>query len=162
MKTTPKTTPISLADYRALGAFRYEIRKFLAFSEQAARGAGIEPKQHQLLLAVQSLPDGARPTITAVAVRLCVQHNTAVALVDKLETRGMILRERSKEDRREVHLRLTPEGTAILRSLSFLHRQQLRNVGPEMVAALSTILGDMRKPARPRTATRDGRKSATP
>lgn len=133
---------ISEADYRSLAAFRYEIRKFLAFSEQAARDAGIEPQQHQLLLAVRGLPEGKRPTIRAAAERLCVQHHTAVALVDKLEARDLIKRERSSADRREVLLRLTPEGQAILLRLSALHRAQLRGVGPAMVAALSTILGE--------------------
>lgn len=131
---------ISNADYRSLASFRYEIRKFLAFSEQAAREAGIEPQQHQLLLAVRGLPEGTRPTIRAVAERLCVQHHTTVALVDKLEERGFIERRRSTVDRREVLLQLTPKGGAMLRKLSALHRQQLRTVGPNMLAALQAIL----------------------
>jgi DNA-binding MarR family transcriptional regulator len=131
---------ISSSDYRALAAFRYEIRKFLAFSEQAARDAGIEPQQHQLLLAVRGLPEGTRPTIGAIAERLCVKHHTAVALVDKLEGSGLIARERSTEDRREVLLRLTPEGDAVLRALSSLHRQQLQSAGPEVIRALRNIL----------------------
>lgn len=131
---------ISNADYRSLASFRYEIRKFLSFSEQAAREAGIEPQQHQLLLAVRGLPEGTRPTIRAVAERLCVQHHTTVALVDKLEARGLIERERSSTDRREVLLKLTAEGEDMLRSLSALHREQLRTVGPDMLAALQTIV----------------------
>ena len=131
---------ISSSDYRALAAFRYEIRKFLAFSEQAARDAGIEPQQHQLLLAVRGLPEGTRPTIGAIAERLCVKHHTAVALVDKLEGSGLIVRERSTEDRREVLLRLTPDGDAVLRTLSSLHRQQLQSAGPEVIRALRNIL----------------------
>lgn len=136
---------VTLKDYKSLAAFRYEIRKFLAFSEQAARDAGIEPQQHQLLLALRGLPDGLRPTIGAVAERLCVQHNTAVALVDKLEACGLLLRERSTEDRREVLLHLTTDGEALLRRLSELHKNQLRDVGPTLVAALSAIL-DGRSP----------------
>jgi DNA-binding MarR family transcriptional regulator len=132
---------VSAADYRSLGAFRYEIRRFLAFSEQAARDAGIEPQQHQLLLAIRGLPEGARPTIGTIAERLCVQHHSAVALVDKLEARGLLRRERAEEDRREVLLRLSADGEALLRKLSALHRDQLRTVGPAMVAALLTILG---------------------
>jgi DNA-binding MarR family transcriptional regulator len=131
---------ITLADYRALAAFRHEIRKFIAFSERAARDAGIEPQQHQLLLAVRGLPEGLRPTIGAVAERLCVQHHTAVALVDKLEQRGLIARERGEEDRREVLLRVTREGEALLRALSALHRVQLETVGPNMVRALERVL----------------------
>jgi DNA-binding MarR family transcriptional regulator len=131
---------ISTTDYRSLAAFRYEIRKFLAFSERAASDAGIEPKQHQMLLAVRGLPPRARPTVGVIAERLCVRHHTAVALVDKLEERGLLRRERSTEDRREVLLHLTPEGESVLRGLSALHRDQLRSVGPTMVAALRTIL----------------------
>jgi DNA-binding MarR family transcriptional regulator len=136
-----KEPRVTVADYRALAAFRYELRCFLAFSEQAARGAGIEPQQHQLLLAVGGLPAGARPNIRTLAERLCVQHHTAVALVDKLQKRQLVRRERSAEDRREVLVSLTSDGTRLLRELSRLHRQRLQNVGPEMVAALSGILG---------------------
>lgn len=132
---------VSLSDYRSLAALRYEIRKFLAFSERAARAAGIEPKQHQLLLSVRGLPKDKRPTIGTIAERLCVQHHTAVALVDKLEKRGLLCRERSSKDRREVLLKLTPEADTLLRGLSTQHREQLRNVGPTMVTALQTILG---------------------
>lgn len=130
---------LSTSDYRSLAAFRHEIRKFLAFSEQAAREAGIEPQQHQLLLTLRGLPEGTRPTIRAVAERLCVQHHTTVALVDKLEARGLLERRRSAVDRREVLLHLTAEGQEVLRGLSALHRQQLRTVGPELLSALQAI-----------------------
>jgi DNA-binding MarR family transcriptional regulator len=132
------------ASYRQLAAFRYEMRKFLAFSEHAARNAGIEPQQHQLLLAIRGLPSGLRPTIGAVAERLCVQHHTAVGLVDKLEGHGLLERQRGTTDKREVLLRLTAEGEAILRRLSALHQQQLGVVGPAMVNALSAIVTDAR------------------
>ncbi len=136
---------ITVSNYRQLAAFRYEIRRFLAFSEQAARSAGIEPQQHQMLLALRGLPAGARPTIGTVAERLCVQHHTAVALVDKLERRALLRRDRSSEDKREVLLRVTPEGESLLRKLSVLHRKQLGTVGPEMVSALKSILSDYTK-----------------
>jgi DNA-binding MarR family transcriptional regulator len=132
---------ISPKDYRALAAFRYELRKFLAFSEHAARAAGIEPQQHQLLLAVRGLPVDCRPTIGTIAGRLSVQHHTAVELVDKLEQRGFIARERNAADRREVLLRLTREGTEVLAALSELHRDQLKRIGPELVGTLAAIVG---------------------
>ena len=133
--------PFSNSDYRALAAFRYELRKFLAFSEEAARSVGLEPQQHQLLLAVRGLPRELRPTIGVIAERLCVRHHTAVALVDKLEAHELLMRERSTEDRREVFLRLTERGETVLRDLSKLHRDQLRNVAPTMVQTLQAILG---------------------
>ncbi|HEX4458327.1 MAG TPA: MarR family winged helix-turn-helix transcriptional regulator [Polyangia bacterium] len=113
----------------------------MAFSEQAARAAGIEPQQHQLLLAIRGLPEPLRPTIRAISERLCVKHHSTVALVDKLELRGLLRRERSARDRREVLLHLTPAGEAVLRQLSVLHRQQLRTVGPAMVNVLQNIVG---------------------
>ncbi len=145
---------LSLNDYRSLAALRFEIRKFLAFSEQAARDAGIEPQQHQLLLSVRGLPEGMTPTVGAVAERLCVQHHTAVALVDKLEARGFLRRERGIADRRQVMLRLTPAGDAALRRLSALHREQLRTVGPEMASALQEILAPAGEPDQPTAQAR--------
>jgi DNA-binding MarR family transcriptional regulator len=137
-----KAPKVTLSDTRALAAFRYELRSFLAFSEQAAREAGIEPQQHQLLLAVGGLPPRQRPNIRSLAARLCVQHHTVVALVDKLCERGLVRRERSAADKREVLVRLTEPGADLLQQLSRLHRQHLQNVGPEMVATLAAILGD--------------------
>ena len=137
---------MSVTEYRAFAEFRYVLRRFLNFSETAARGSGIEPQQHQLLLAVRGLPEGTRPTIRAVAERLCVQHHTAVALVDRLEDRGLLARERSTLDRREVLLRLTDAGAELLAQLSALHRAQLQTVGPEMLAALQTIAAGRRRP----------------
>jgi DNA-binding MarR family transcriptional regulator len=70
-----------------------------------------------------------------------VQHHTTVALVDKLEERGLVSRERSTEDKREVLVRLTGEGAKLLRELSRLHRRRLQSAGPDLLAALSRILG---------------------
>jgi DNA-binding MarR family transcriptional regulator len=137
---------INLADYRALAQLRYEIRKFLAFSEGAARAAGIEPQQHQALLAIAGLPEGIEPTIGALADRLCVQHHTAVALVDKLEQHGWAKRQRATLDRRQVLLRLTPKGSALLARLSALHREQLGAVGAGMVQALEVIVSARTEP----------------
>jgi len=131
----------TLGDYRALAELRYQIRRFVSFSEREARRAGIEPQQHQLLLAVKGLPPEGRPTIKALAERLCVQHHTAVALVDQVEAREWARRERHAADRREILVRLTPSGERLLRRLSVLHRDQLRVVGPTLAAALSEILG---------------------
>lgn len=131
---------LTTAGYRLLAGFRYEVRRFLAFSEQAARGAGLEPQQHQLLLALRGLPEGKRPTVGTLAARLCIQPHTAVPLVDKLEERGLLRRERRAGDRREVLVRLTPRGETILRKLSSVHREQIASVGPALVEALDALL----------------------
>src|SRR5512147_256953 len=93
---------ITLADYRALAEFRYQIRRFLGFSERAARSSGLEPRQHQLLLALKGLPDEAQPTIGVLARRLAVEHHSAVEMIDRLERRKLVARLRDAADRRRV------------------------------------------------------------
>jgi DNA-binding MarR family transcriptional regulator len=136
----PESIELSQSDYRALAELRYQVRGFLGFSERAARANGIEPQQHQLLLALKGLPEGRRPTIGTVAERLCVEHHTAVTLTDRLERAGLVERARSAPDRREVLLSITPRGEDILARLSALHRDQLQTVGPSLQRALTAIL----------------------
>lgn len=133
-------SPLSPADYRALAEFRYLIRSFLSFSERAARSFGTEPQQHQLLLACKGLPLGKRPTIGTLAQRLCVEHHTAVALVDKLSAAGLVKRTPSPVDRREVLVEITESGETLLTALSELHREQLQSVGPKLIEALGGVL----------------------
>jgi len=141
---------LSLADYRALAEFRYQIRAFLAFSERMAREHAIEPQQHQLLLACKGLPATMRPTMGTLAQRLCVEHHTAVGLVDKLEARGLVRRVASPKDRREVLVEITSSGDTMLASLSQLHREQLSMVGPQLIEALSTVLSNRERAPRSR------------
>ncbi|HSS97639.1 MAG TPA: helix-turn-helix domain-containing protein [Terriglobales bacterium] len=127
---------LSLPDYRALSEFRYQIRKFLHFSQQVAADAGLEPRQHQLLLAVKGLPEGRHPRIADLAERLQIRHHSAVELVNRLAAQGYVERHRGGTDRREVLISLTFKGEKILRQLSLHHRMELRTQGPALVAAL--------------------------
>jgi DNA-binding MarR family transcriptional regulator len=111
-----------------LAEFRYQIRRFLHFSEQAARSAGLEPQQHQLLLAVKGLPPRGAATIQAIAERLQLRHHSTVELVDRLENRGLVRRRRNPKDRRQVFIDLTVRGEAILRQLSVHHITELRAI----------------------------------
>src|SRR5581483_8264797 len=104
----------STSDYESLAELRYQIRRFLRFSEQASRKAGLEPRQHQLILALKGLPKGVRPRIGGLAVRLQIQHHSTVELVNRLAARGLVKRQRGGADRREVLLSLTPKGEKIL------------------------------------------------
>ena len=90
------------SDYQALAELRYQIRRFLHFSEQAARKAGLEPQQHQLMLALKGLPEGVRPRIGELAERLQIQHHSAVELINRLAAGGYVKRGRQSQDRREV------------------------------------------------------------
>jgi len=140
-------TDLTLPEYRALAEFRYQIRRFLQFSAEAARAQGLEPQQHQLLLAIRGLPDTARPTIGEVAERLQIQHHSAVELVNRLSERGAIRREADGEDRRQVLLRLTSQGEALLRGLSLEHHRELETTGPVLAKALAAAIRKARRAA---------------
>lgn len=127
---------LTVADYQSLAELRYQIRRFLHFSEQAARKAGLEPRQHQLMLAIKGLPEGVRPRIGELAERLQIEHHSTVELVNRLSSGGYVRRERGGEDRREVLLSLTPKGEKVLKELSLHHRAELRTQGPALIAAL--------------------------
>lgn len=129
------------SDYQALAEFRYQIRRFLSFSQRAARAAGIDPQQHQLLLAVQGLPSGQKPTIRVLAERLQIRHHSAVELIDRSAEHGLVQRQRDGTDRRQVTVHLTPKGEKILRDLSLHHRAELQTAGRELVRVLKTIIG---------------------
>jgi DNA-binding MarR family transcriptional regulator len=133
-------------DYRALADFRYEIRRYLNFSEQAARAAGIEPQQHQALLAIKGLSPGSKATVGVLAERLQIQHHSAVELSDRLAGRGWLQRSRSRSDRREVLLRLTQRGEKLLENLSLSHRNELRTAGPALLEALEAAIAQTGQP----------------
>ena len=124
--------------YGVLEEFRYDIRRFLNFSERAARRAGIEPHQHQALLVIKSAPEG-KATVGHLAERLLVRHHSAVELSDRLQRKKLIRRARSGADRREVFLSLTPAGERLLAKLSVLHRTELRTTGPRLLQALESV-----------------------
>ncbi len=138
-------TDLNVEEYRELAEFRREIRKFLHFSETTAKEHGLEPQQHQLLLAVQGLPEGTRPTIRELASRLYLQHHSAVELVNRLENTGAVVRKPNEEDRREVLVQLTASGRAALRRLAVAHREELERSGPGLAKALQTVLRQGRK-----------------
>jgi DNA-binding MarR family transcriptional regulator len=131
---------LTAQEYRELAEFRRLIRKFLHFSEAVAKEHSIEAQQHQLLLAVQGLPEGVKPTIREIASRMFLQHHSAVELVNRLEQTGAIARHSGPEDKREVWIRLTPAGRTLLRKLALAHRNELEQSGPELARALQSVL----------------------
>jgi DNA-binding MarR family transcriptional regulator len=136
---------LSTADYQALAEFRYQIRRFLRFSEQAARRAGLEPAQHQLLLAVKA--SAGEPTVGELAERLQLRHHSVVGLIDRLAEGGLVRRSRASGDRRQVRIRLTAKGEAVLGKLSLEHRSELGGAGSALAVSLRAILARQRRPA---------------
>jgi DNA-binding MarR family transcriptional regulator len=130
---------VTQAELEALATFRYALRQFLHFSDEAARAAGLTPQQHQALLSVQGFPGRARVTISELAERLQIRHHSAVGLVNRLVALGLLRREASAADRRQVYVRLTPAGAKVLHTLSAAHRAELRRLGPQ----LSKLFGEL-------------------
>jgi DNA-binding MarR family transcriptional regulator len=129
------------ADYELLAAFRYAVRLYQRFSEDAARAIGIEPQQHQALLAVKGYPGRDQITVGELAERLQVRHNSAVGLVNRLVTLKLLERVPAPDDRRRVFLRVTVEGDAVLRRLATTHQAELRRQAPELVRLLTRLAG---------------------
>ena len=147
---------LDLTDYRTLAEFRYQLRRFLHFSEQVARRAGLEPKQHQLLLAIKGATGGAPPCIGGLAERMQIQHHSAVELTGRLAKKGLVRRIRGSSDRRQVQVRLTAKGERVLRRLTIHNRAELRSAAPALVAALRKIANR----ARPKAAVAKSRARA--
>lgn len=145
-----------MADYQALAEFRYQIRKFLHFSDAAIEGAGLERAQYQLMLTIKGMPDGGRPRIRDVAERMLIQHHSAVELIDRLEDGGYVRRERGQDDRREVMLALTAKGERVLGQLALHHHEALQKAAPELVGALRRLTKRERRLAQDEEYARQG------
>ena len=117
-------------DYQTLAEFRYLLRRFGAFSEDAARHSGLTAQQHQALLAIKGFPGGAEVTIGELAERLNLKHHSVVGLVARLMGRGLIHRHHDEADRRRVRVALTPKAETVLRGLTLAHRDELRRLAP--------------------------------
>lgn len=147
--------PLTEPEYLALGEFRYQLRRFLRHMEEATRSLSANPQQYQLVLAIRALPRDVSPTISRLAERMQLNHNSMVELVDRCEENGLLRRTRSGNDRRQVTLSLTPEGEGLLRKLGAAARQELREMGPTLVDSILRLTGE--GPSKPRTGA--GRKT---
>jgi DNA-binding MarR family transcriptional regulator len=136
---TRTKTKLTDADYERLSEFRYGLRRFLHWSEQQARAAGITPTQHQLLLAIRSSPDPRGATVGEVAEVLIIRHHSAVGLIDRAQEAGLISRERDPDTQSVVHLKLTDFGALTLSALSEVHLRELAQLAPAMQALLGAL-----------------------
>ncbi len=122
-----------------LAEFRFVVRRFLSFSEGRAEAAGVTAQQYQLLQVVDLAGDEGR-SISAVAERLLLRHNSAVELVDRAEKACLVVRVADESDQRKSLVRLTPSGRAVLAKLVAEHLEYLRSTGAEMLDALRPLV----------------------
>jgi DNA-binding MarR family transcriptional regulator len=136
-----KTKQPSKSHYEMLAAFRYALRQFHHFSEEAAHAAGITPQQHQALLAIKGFPGRDCVTVGELAHRLQLRHHSAVGLIDRLVAEKLVARAPSARDRRQVFVQLTRRGESVLERLSAAHTEQLKRMGPELILRLKQLVG---------------------
>jgi DNA-binding MarR family transcriptional regulator len=131
-------TGLSESDYQELAELRYLIRRFLHFSETAALSEGIEPRQHQAMLAIKAMHEPC--TIGALAECLFLRHQSTVGLVDRMAAHQLVVRQPGVEDARQVIVHLTRRGEEILNRLSVTHRRELKETAPALAEALQAII----------------------
>ena len=135
----PSSKPLSKTQYENLAAFRFALRKFLRFSEDAAHDAGVTPQQHQALLAIKGFPGRDHVDVSELAERLQVRHHSAVGLINRLVAEKLVSRAPSPEDRRRLQIRLTARGEKVLAELASVHREQLHRMGREISLLLQRL-----------------------
>ena len=145
LKRAERRFNLTTRDYARLAAFRYALRKFLRFSEEAAAGVGITGQHYQAMLILRGCPDGETVTIADLAHQLLIKHNSAVELVDRLVYEDLVMREASSADRRKVELHLTARGRQVLAKLAAMHRRELQRIGPVLKGFFAEL-------SRPETA----------
>ena len=111
--------------YEQLALFRYRIRKFIRFSEEAARGKGLTPQYHQLMLSIMGFPERDYATPKELAERLQITPHACVELIKRCEELELVWRFPNPEDKRSVFIRLTPYGRGLLEELSEIHMDEL-------------------------------------
>ncbi|HWE98186.1 MAG TPA: MarR family transcriptional regulator [Caulobacteraceae bacterium] len=124
--------------YQGLAGIRLALRRFLAASEQISKAAGVTQQQYQALLAIKTWPS---PTMTMgdLAEQLLLTHHAAVQLVDRMARAGIAARAPSSTDRRSVHLRLTPEGEALVEQLAEQHLDEILRQEPQLTRSLRRL-----------------------
>ena len=127
-----KGASVAKPNYEALAEFRYALRKFLAYSEEAASKAGLTPQQHQALLSIKGAPGRGLLSISQIAERLLVRHHTAVELVDRLVGLGLVLRRADPTDARRIQVYVTKDGEETLQALSANHIEELKSIRPTL------------------------------
>jgi DNA-binding MarR family transcriptional regulator len=133
---------LSKREFEALSHFRYQLRRFLRFSEEVTRKQGVTHLQYLLLLHIKGYPDREWATVGELAERLQAHHHGVVSLVSRCENLGLVARKQSEADRREVEVHLTAKGARTVERLARLHRDELLKLqGIFRVPGMSDLTG---------------------
>jgi len=144
---TTQNPTVDTQRLKSLAEFRYQMRKFLSFSEAAAERCGIATQQYQLMQVIAALPEGQHASISYLAERMILKHNSMVELVDRAERAGLVRREHDERDLRRSLVKLTPEGDAILQKLVKEHLEELVPKCGPLIEALQNLENTVRATA---------------
>lgn len=141
LPSSDQDASLPLPQYAAIAAFRYELRRFLAFSEAAATAAGVPPQQHQALLAIAGHAGAGPPSVGTIAEQLLIAPNTAAELVTRMVAAGLVTKTASGQDRRRAELSLTGKAFDLLDRLTAVHLEELRLLEPALRRAVGMPRG---------------------
>jgi DNA-binding MarR family transcriptional regulator len=150
MEEMPMVDPIDVgkaqSSLKSLAEFRFQMRKFLNFSEMASERCGIPAQQYQLMQVIAAMPEGQQASITYLAERMILRHNSTVELVDRAERAGLVRRESDPKDMRRSLVQLTAQGQGIVERLVAEHLRELAPLCELLIHALSELQGAVERP----------------
>ena len=122
-----------------LADFRYQLRTFLSFSESASETCGVAAKQYQLMQVIGAVPPEQQASISYIAERMILRHNSTVELVDRAERAGLVERKHDENDLRRSLVQLTAQGWEILQKLVALHLEEVQRQSDGLIRSLRKL-----------------------
>jgi MarR family transcriptional regulator, organic hydroperoxide resistance regulator len=115
-------------------------------AEQLLKASGLSATQYNVLRILR----GAEPAglaCRAIGDRMISHDPDITRLLDRMEKRGLISRERQTDDRRVVKARITPAGLAALKTLDApvreMHKKQFAHISATKLKTLSELLSEL-------------------
>ncbi len=105
---------------QVLVSLRQIIRAIDLHSKRLERESGLTGPQ---LLVMQQVANHGRPTAGVIAGEISLSQPTVTSIIDRLERKGLLKRERNQQDKRKVMLSLTDAGEATLENAPALMQE---------------------------------------
>jgi DNA-binding MarR family transcriptional regulator len=132
---------MSKAEFESLAQFRYQLRRFLRFSEEVTHAHGVTSLQYLLMLQIRGFPGREWASVGELAERLQAKHHGVVSLISRCEAAGLVKRNISASDKRRVEVKLTRRGNVCVEQLARLHRSELFSLRGEFAVPEMTTDG---------------------
>lgn len=130
---------VEIPRLRELAEFRFQLRQFLSFSEISSERHGVQAQQYQLLQVIAAAPAGQPASVSYLADRMVLRHNSTVELVDRAERAGLVRRHTDERDLRRSIIKLTPLGEQMLRAMVAEHVQEIERLSDRIIHSLRAV-----------------------